>query len=152
MAARGRLRKRTGERPVVNRIRRVVAVDAFGDVAGHDLHREAARLLTEITSTHSVGDHDEERKPLRVGGQAADVRKSRVVHLDLLLELADQEVVLIIGAHFPRMRESVDVDLGVEWLAGDGLGVAHALKMGFGPAAREPVPRIDRAQAGLLPP
>jgi hypothetical protein len=46
-------------------------------------------------------------------GEDARIRKTRVIDLDLFLERADEEVILIVLSHESRVGEPVDIELVV---------------------------------------
>jgi hypothetical protein len=85
-------------------------VNRLGDVLRDSLESEPARLFTTGVTAHAVRYNRDESDTL-VAANARGVRKTGVEKLDLLLEGAQEEVILVVLSHLARMRETEHVDL-----------------------------------------
>jgi hypothetical protein len=76
-------------------------VNALGQILGDRLDGNATGFFAPSLPPDPVRDHRDHRQTLLVGRNDRDIRKARVQHLHLFLELADQEVILVLRAHLP---------------------------------------------------
>ena len=95
--------ERSGEGAVVSSVDGVINVNALGQILGNGLDGDAAGFLAPSLPPDPIRDHRDHRQTLLVGRDDRDIGKARVQHLHLLLELADQEVILVLRAHLPSV-------------------------------------------------
>jgi hypothetical protein len=114
------LLQRGEELAVVGGVGGVVRSHAAGDVAGHRLERDAARLRAPVPGPDAVGHHHQQRHPLAPGGELAGIGQAGELDLGLPAERADEELVLVVGPDPAGVGQPEDVDLVVARLAVGG--------------------------------
>ena len=68
------------------------------------------------SAADAVGHHHQQADPLALAHELVGLRQTGELNHGLPPQRADQEMVLVVGADFPGMGESVDVDLVVPGL------------------------------------
>jgi hypothetical protein len=75
------------------------------------LERDPARFLSRACTADSIGYERQKCEPF-CPAEYRRIWKARVIHLELSLKRADEEMILIVRAHLPRMCQSVYIELG----------------------------------------
>ena len=109
--------ERSGEGVAVCRVRGVVGADAIRDITGHRRDRLSAGFFTGLPSTHTVRHHGDERHTVIPHPRQFRLGQACEMDLDALLQLAQQEVILVLSAYGPDMSQAINIDLVSAWLA-----------------------------------
>src|SRR5690242_5417942 len=138
-----RLGERLEKLFVVRRAGGVIAAHALLDILGRSLEGPPACLLSLDAAAHPVRHHHQKGEPLALGADATDVGQAGLANHHLSLQLADEEVVLILLSDLSGVSDAVDIDLAVERLA---LGTCGC-RCGHG----DPILRGDYSVAAAFP-
>ena len=90
---------RSGEGSVVSSVYGLINVNALGQILGDCLDSNATGF--SASSFPPVPDHRHHRQTLLLSQDDRGIRKARVQPLHLLLDLANQEVILVLSSHLP---------------------------------------------------
>ena len=90
------------------------------------LERDAARLAALRPSSHAIRDHGHRGEALGVGDEVLHLGNAREPDHELLSEVAEQEVILIVGTNLTGMGKAVHIDFVVSGFAiGNCRGCCH---------------------------